>query len=67
MFGYEKRFQSDTETVMTMYCKTMVDGMCADYVSEQKNATLPCSLHLHLHVHVQYQLAAIVELLTIRA
>ena len=41
MFGYEKRFQSDTETVMTMYCKTMVDGVCTDYVTEQKNATLP--------------------------
>ncbi|MFI3276331.1 hypothetical protein [Vibrio sp.] len=41
MFGYEKRFQSDTETVTTTYCKTMVDGKCTDYVTEQKNATLP--------------------------
>jgi hypothetical protein len=41
MFGYEKRFQSDTEIVTTTYCKTMVDGVCTDYVTEQKNATLP--------------------------
>lgn len=41
MFGYEKRFQSDTETVTTTYCKTMVDGVCTDYVTEQKKATLP--------------------------
>ncbi|WP_301338545.1 hypothetical protein [Vibrio splendidus] len=25
----------------TTYCKTMVDGVCTDYVTEQKNATLP--------------------------
>lgn len=36
MFGYEKRFQSDTETVTTTYCKTMVDGVCTEYVTEQK-------------------------------
>ncbi|KAB0287567.1 hypothetical protein F2P58_14095 [Vibrio fortis] len=41
MFGYEKRFQSDTESVTTSYCKTMIDGKCIEYETEQVNATLP--------------------------
>ena len=41
MLGYEKRFESDPETVTTSYCNTMVDGKCTEMITENKKATLP--------------------------
>lgn len=41
MLGFEKRLASDSQIVRTTYCKTMTDGQCQEYVSENKRATLP--------------------------
>ncbi len=39
--GYEKRFESDSETVNLSYCKTMVDGECTEVVHKKGSAVLP--------------------------
>jgi len=41
MLGFEKRFETDPQQVMTEYCKTMVNGKCTEVIKEQKTAVLP--------------------------
>jgi len=41
MFGFEKRFETDSQQVTTEYCNTKVNGKCTEVVQEQNMALLP--------------------------
>lgn len=41
MFGYEKRFETDTQAVQFETCVTMIDGICTERKMNRGYATLP--------------------------
>ncbi len=53
MFGYEKRFQPDSQTLTTTTCNTMVDGQCTNYETKMVSATLPEAETYHFSTGLQ--------------